>query len=175
MVVPVRASPPTTGAGPRADRASSIWPPFNEGHAVPLPGAVDLHLQPRRQRVHHRHAHAVQASRDLVALAPELSSRVQQGHHQLGGGDLVMERMGIDGNAASVIGHLARTVLVQGHVDAGAIPGHRLIHRVVHHLPHEVVQAGRARRPDVHAGPLPHGLEALENGYLQCAVRPVVT
>ena len=50
----------------------------------------------------------------------------------------------------------------QGDVDAGAEPRHRLVHRVVDHLPDEVVETTRAGRPDVHRRAPPHGLQALQ-------------
>jgi hypothetical protein len=47
--------------------------------------------------------------------------------------------------------------------DLGAEAGKGLVDGVVHHLPHQMVQAGGARGADVHAGTLAHGLEALED------------
>ena len=49
-------------------------------------------------------------------------------------------------------------------VDRVGLAGQRLVDRVVDDLPHEVVQAARTRRPDVHAGSLAHRLETLEDG-----------
>ena len=49
-------------------------------------------------------------------------------------------------------------------VDGVAVAGERLVDRVVDHLVDEVVQAANAGRADVHAGPLAHRLEALEDG-----------
>ena len=47
--------------------------------------------------------------------------------------------------------------------DRVAVAGERLVHRVVHDLVDEVVQAARTGRADVHARALAHGLEALED------------
>src|SRR5262245_65957348 len=41
---------------------------------------------------------------------------------------------------------------------------HRLVNAVVEDFPHEVVQASRTDAADIHAGPLPNRLQALENG-----------
>src|SRR5690606_41727724 len=62
----------------------------------------------------------------------------------------------------SVVDHPAAAVGQERHVDAGGVAGHRLVDRVVHHLPHAVVQAGGAGAADVHAGPLADRLQALE-------------
>ena len=47
--------------------------------------------------------------------------------------------------------------------DRVAVAGQRLVHRVVHDLVDEVVQAADPGRADVHAGTLANGLEALED------------
>jgi hypothetical protein len=51
---------------------------------------------------------------------------------------------------------------VDGDVDLGAVPGERLVDRVVDHLVHEVVQALGPGGSDVHSGPLADGLESFE-------------
>ena len=55
-------------------------------------------------------------------------------------------------------------------VDASAMPGERLVDRVVDDFVDEVVQPADAGRPDVHARPLAHGLKALEDGDVLCVV-----
>ena len=62
----------------------------------------------------------------------------------------------------------------QGDVDLGAVPGHGLVDRVVHDLPDQVVQAGRAGRPDVHPRPLSNWVEPLENSDVLGLVRALV-
>ena len=49
-------------------------------------------------------------------------------------------------------------------LDVVATARESLVDRVVDHLEDEVVEASRAGRADVHAGPQPDRLEALENG-----------
>ena len=113
--------------------------------AVGVAVAVDLEHEPRRQRVHDRHAHAVQTARDLVAAAAELAARVQRGHHDLGRRRALVLRVLVDRDAAAVVGDAHPAVGQQRHVDPGAVAGHRLVDRVVDDLPHEVVQARWAR------------------------------
>ncbi len=45
--------------------------------------APDAQLQPVGKRVDHRHAHAVQATRNLVGIAVELTARMQLCHDDL--------------------------------------------------------------------------------------------
>ena len=51
---------------------------------VDLAVAPDLELEPLGQRVDDRHADAVQAARDLVAVVVELAAGVQHGQHDFG-------------------------------------------------------------------------------------------
>ena len=65
--------------------------------------ALDLEVEPLGQRVHDRHADAVQAARDLVAAAvAELAAGVQDGQHDLGRGALLL-LVHVDGDAAAVV------------------------------------------------------------------------
>ena len=74
--------------------------------------AVDLDRQPLGQRVHDRHADAVQTTGHLVALAAELAAGVQHGQHDLGGA-LALVLAGlvrVDRDAATVVVDPAATV-----------------------------------------------------------------
>jgi hypothetical protein len=73
-------------------------------------------------------------------------------------------------NATTIIRNLTRTVPTQSHLDGRAVTGHRLIYRVIHDLPYQVVETGRTGRPDVHSWSFPDGLKALENGDISFAV-----
>ena len=142
----------------RLDRVAAL-----EAHLVALAVAVDLQLQPIAERVHHRHAHAVQAARDLVGILVELTARVQLGHDDLGGRDaLALVDVGRD--AASVVGHRDRAVGVQDHLHQVGVPRQRLVDGVVHHLIDHVVQTRAVVGvADIHAGALAHRIQALEN------------
>src|SRR5690606_3513331 len=133
-----------------------------ELHAVALAVAVHLDDEALRQGVHHRHAHAVEAAGHLVAVSAELAAAVQLGERDLNTGELLL-LVDVGGDAAPVVDHPAPAVGQQRDVDAGGVAGHRLVDRVVHHLPHAVVQAGGAGAADVHAGPLADRLQALED------------
>ena len=126
--------------------------------------APDLDVQPLRQRVDDRDADAVQAAGDLVAAAvAELAAGVQDGEHDLDGRLALLLHHG-DRDAAPVVDHRDRVVGVDGHRHRVAVAGQRLVDRVVDHLVDEVVQTAHTGRADVHARPLAHGLETLEDG-----------
>ena len=133
-----------------------------ELHLVDLPVAVHLHLQPFAQRVDDRGADAVQAAGDLVAAAAELAAGVQHRVDDLQRGTARL-RLDVHGDAAAVVGDGDRPVRVDRHVDMRAEAGQRLVDGVVHDLVHEVVQAGRGGRADIHARALSDRLEALEH------------
>ncbi len=53
---------------------------------------------------------------------------------------------------------------VDGDQDVVAVAGQRFVDGVVHHLEHQVVQAGAIGRvANVHAGALAHGLQAFQD------------
>src|SRR5690606_10361211 len=73
----------------------------------------------------------------------------------------------VDRDAAAVVRHRDRAVLVDRHGDVVGVAGQGLVDRVVHDLEHHVVQAGAVVDvTDVHARTLAHGLEAAQDGDL---------
>jgi hypothetical protein len=54
-------------------------------------------------------------------------------------------------------------VFVQLHLDAVGVARHRLVHRVVEHLGHQVVQRALVGAADIHAGALADGLQPLQH------------
>ena len=128
---------------------------------VDVPVAADLEVQGLGERVDHRHADPVQATRYLVALVVELAAGVQHRHDDLGRGPATVVL--VDRYAPPVVDDRHRVVDVDGHLDAVAVPRQGLVDRVVDDLVDQVVQARRAGRPDVHRRPLAHRLEPLEN------------
>ncbi len=113
--------------------------------------AVDLAFTPHRQAqpfaqgVHAAHAHAVQAARHLVAVLVELAARMQLGQRDLSCaalGLVLVVHLHAGGDAAAVVHHADGVVGVDGHHNVVAMAGQRLVNGVVHHLEHQVVQAG---------------------------------
>ena len=126
--------------------------------------APDIEPERGRQRVHHRHTDAVQAAGDLVAVVVEFAAGVQHGQDHFGRGNAFF-LVDVDRNAAAVVGHRTRAVVVQGDGDGVAMAGQGFVDGVIDYLEHHVVQAGAVMDvADVHAGPLAHGFQATEDG-----------
>ena len=124
--------------------------------------AADLGDQQRRKCVHARYAHAVQAARDLVAALVELTARMENRKHDFECRfTLLFVVVGRD--AAAVVAYGDGVVLVDRHVDVGAIARQRLVDRVVDHLVDQMVQALLAYVADIHGGALAHRLKPFEN------------
>ena len=136
----------------------------DEGHEEPAAVAVDLQLEPDGEGVDHRHAHAVEAAGDLVALAAELAAGVERGEHDLGRRRAGILGVFVDRNATAVVDHPAPAVLQEGDLDLVGVAGHGLVDGVVDDLVDEVMQTAGAGRTDVHPGAFPDGLEALQDG-----------
>src|SRR5487761_1925355 len=80
--------------------------------------------------------------------------------------------MRFGGNAAAVIHHPATTIGKQIHLDPSAVTLHRFVHRVIDHLPDEVMKPTGGGRADKHARPQTDGFEALEHRNVVGAVGP---
>ena len=127
-----------------------------------LAAVAHLDLEVAGERVHHRDAHAVQTAGDLVAAATELAARVQHGQRERHGRQLLAGR-GVGGDATTVVLDADAAVGLEGDDDPVAVARERLVDRVVHDLPDQVVQAALAGGADVHARPLAHRLQAFED------------
>ena len=125
--------------------------PARELLAVHLAVASHLRDEPLGERVHDRDADAVQSARDLVALAAELPAGVKLGQDDRERRKSLL-RDHIDGDARAGVAHRHGVVRMDRDVDEVVAAGERLVDRVVDHLVDEVMQASRARRPDVHPG-----------------------
>ena len=140
-----------------------------EVHVVLLPAAPHPHLQLLGERVHDRHADAVQSARHLVGVLVEFATRVQHRHRELDAGNF-FGGMDVDRNSAAVIDDGDRIVGVDRHVDHRRMARQRFVDRVVDYFVNQVVETSRGRRADVHAGTFANCLETFENLYLTSVV-----
>ena len=145
------------------DQGSGRLPAVAEAHAPHVPLAAHLGVDAGGQGVDHGDADAVKAAGDGVAAAAELAAGVEDGHDDLDGGP-VLGGVLVHGDAASVVDDPESAVGLDGDLDVVAVAGQGLVDGVVHDLVHQVVQPALAGGADVHAGPLAHSLEPLEDG-----------
>ncbi len=120
--------------------------------------ALDLRDHPRRERVDHRDADAVEAARHLVAALAELRAGVEDRHDHLDRRNALFG-MEVDRYAAAVVLDRARAVGEQNDANVVRVARQRFVHGVVDRLVDELVQAALGGVPDVHAGALAHGVE----------------
>jgi hypothetical protein len=80
----------------------------------------------------------VETAGDGVGVAPELAPGVQLGHDHLEGRP-VLDRVLVDGDAATVVDHPDPAVGGQGDVDPGAVAGQGLVDGVVDDLVDEMM------------------------------------
>ena len=136
---------------------------MGEAHFVDLAVAADLELEPGRERVDHRDAHAMQAARDLVGILVKLAAGMQLGHDDLGRRDTLF---GVDagGNAAAIVDDGDRTVGIERDRHQVGMTSQRLVDGIVDHLIDHVMQARTVIGiADIHAGSLAHGIETTQH------------
>ena len=129
--------------------------------------APDVEVQPFRQGVHHRNAHAMQAARHLVGIVVrrilELAAGMQLGHDDLGRRHAFF-LVDAGGDAAAIILDADGAIGVQGDDDLVAMAGQRFVDRIVRHFEHHMVQAAAiVGIADIHAGPLAHGVQPFQH------------
>ena len=141
------------------------------GELLPVEHPVAAHLgdEPLGERVDDRDADAVEAARDLVAVAAELAAGVKLREHDRERGQaLILDH--VDRDAGALVDDGDRVVGVNRDVDHVVSAGQRLVDGVVDHLVDEVVQPARTRRSDVHPGAEPDRLEAFQDRDVLCGV-----
>ena len=146
-------------------------------HEVLLAVAAHGEAQPFGQAVHARHAHAVQAARDLVAVLVELAAGVQLGHYDFSSAALwivLVVELQARRHAAAVVGHGDGVIGVNGDVDVVAMSGERFVDGIVQHFENEVVQTRAIRRiADIHPRPLADRLQTFKDLNGGCAISVV--
>ncbi len=140
-----------------------------EGHGPGLAVAVDLDVEALRQGVDDGCAHPVQSAGGRVGAAAELAAGVQLGEDDLDAGEAGLG-LDVHGDTAGGVAHLDALVGVQHDIDAGSVPAEGFVDRVVDDFPQAMHEAAGVGGPDIHAGPLAHRLESLENGKVPCGI-----
>jgi hypothetical protein len=88
---------------------------------------------------------------------------MQLGHDDFRGGN-TLPLMNVDRDTATIVPYGAGTVRIESDTHLLGIASESLIDGIIHDFIHHMVQAGPVIGiADIHAGPLAHGVEALEN------------
>jgi hypothetical protein len=131
--------------------------------AVNLAVAGDLDRHAVGERVDHREADTMQAARGGVDLLGELGARMQRDHDDLERRLALELGVGVDRDAAAVVGYGDLIVGAELDLDAGRVAGHRLVHGVVQQFARQMVHGALVAAADVHAGASAHRLEAFQD------------
>ena len=137
----------------------------NSAFVILFPGglvAPNFQVQGLGQRIHATYSDAVQTAGHFVTVAIELTTGMELGEHHLRRGDALFF-MDVHRNATSVIRHGDRVVHMNDAFDRRGVPREGLVHGVVDHLIHQVMQPGFARGADVHRRPQPHSFQAFQD------------
>ena len=105
----------------------------------------------------------------LYAVTAELAAGVELRQDDRQRGQSLL-RHDVDRDTRAGVADRDRVVRMEGDVDALVTTREGLVDRVVDDLVDEVVETSRAGRADVHPGPQPDGLEALQDGDVFCGV-----
>ena len=70
---------------------------------------------------------------------------------------------GSTGNAAAIVGDAEETVGGKFDLDEGGVARQRFVHRVVDDFREQMMQRLLVGAADIHAGPAPHRLQALQH------------
>ncbi len=155
------------GAAPVVDGAEifelALGMALLERHLVKFLASRDLDLEPRGEGVHYGNADAVQAARGLVDLGVEFAAGMQRAHDDFERGLFREFRMGVDGDAAAIVGHGEEAVGGQFDLDEGRMARQRLVHGIVDHLGEQMMQRLFVGAADIHAGPAAHRLQAFQH------------
>lgn len=134
-----------------------------EADLVDLALALDAQLEPDRQRVDDGDADAMQTAGHLVGVLVEFAAGVQLGHDHFGSG-YALAGVDIRRDTTTIVGHRHRAVGVERYGYQVGVTTERFVDGVVDNFVDHVMQAGAVIRvADIHAGPLAHGIEALQD------------
>ena len=126
---------------------------------------IDFKLEPFRKSIYNRRAYAVQAARNLISAAAELTARVENGINYGRRGNALF-RVNSRRYSSAVIGYFDNVSGEDFHLDFGAVPRESFVYRVIDDFINEMMQTGRASRTDIHTGALADRLKPLKNLYI---------
>ena len=133
------------------------------GFVVPVNGEVQF----RRQGIHHRHTHAMQAAGDLVGVLVKLAAGVQLGHDDFRSralGVIVVVIFDAGRDAAAIVGDSDGAFGIEGDGDQCGMSCERFVNGIVDHFIDHVMQARAIIGvPDIHARTFSDGIKPLQD------------
>ena len=105
----------------------------------------------------------MQPARGLIGLARKLAAGVQGAQDDLERGFVGEFRVRIYRDAAAVVADGDRMIGVEFDLDPVGVARDGLVHRVVEHLGHKVMQRALIGAPDIHAGTFSDRLQPLQH------------
>jgi len=130
--------------------------------SVEPPVILGLDIEPLGESIDRRDPHPVETTGHLVPPAAKLGPCVQDGVNDLQGvlaGALFQAHR----DAAPVVLHGHRAILMDGDIYASAGSGQGLVNRIIDYLEHQMMQSAHVGAADIHARPTPDSLQSLED------------
>ena len=132
-----------------------------EFHVIHLLVARDFYLEPFAHRVHALRADAVRAAGKFVAALTIFAAGVQRRQHEFHAGQTGI-LVDVHRNAATVVADGNRTIHMNRHLDAMAMPREMLVHGIVQHFAHAMMQRAFVSAADIHTGFFADGFETFQ-------------
>ena len=123
--------------------------------------ATDFDFEPFGDRIDALRADPVEAAGYLIGAFTEFTTRVQVGHHQLEGRDVIL-RVNVDWDAATIVLNGAGAVVVDADGDLRAVTGEGFIDRVIDDFKDTVVEATFVSVADIHIGAFTDTFKSLQ-------------
>ncbi len=154
--------------------ADHLHIPYGDTRLKPLMimGAIpeDIDIKKLGEGIDHRDPYAMQATRSLIGLPIKLSASMKNRKHYLKGGFFRIGGVTINRNSTPVVRYGNAVVKVDGHIDLITVARDGLIHTVVDHFEHQVVQTLSPGLANIHTRSHSDCIEPLQNND---TVRPI--
>ena len=105
----------------------------------------------------------MQAARGLIGLAGKLAARMQRAQDHLKRGFTRKFRMRINRDATAIVADHHRIIGQQFHFDPVGMARHRLVHGIVQHLGHQMMQGPFIRAANIHARAFADRLQSFQH------------
>ncbi len=126
--------------------------------------------QALRQSIDDRRTDTVQAAGNFIGVAAEFAAGMQHRHNHFKRRLVWIFRVRIDRNTATVVTDRDGIIGIQRQFNPVGITGHRLIHRIVQNLGHQMMQRLLIGTADIHTGTCPNRFQTFQNLNVLCRI-----